>query len=140
MTESAGPDNIVNTGRRFISVISITPPSPRMIINGTVTPACRTAFSVDVAVFSIFGKILALITAVRVRRVKPYSFVISDAIVEGIFFCFATLETSSSGPISSTPNAMEETMTSADSCFSAAILSPILSSDTSFSFRNSLAI
>ena len=46
MTEAAGPESIVNTGRFFISLISMTPPSPRMIISGTLTPASRTERSV----------------------------------------------------------------------------------------------
>ena len=35
MTEAAGPDSMVSTGRFFISVISMTPPSPLIIIRGT---------------------------------------------------------------------------------------------------------
>ena len=66
MTEAAGPDSMVSTGRFFISLISITPPSPRMIISGTVTPA------------------------VRVRRVRPYSLVMSEAMVVGRFFSVQT--------------------------------------------------
>ena len=32
MTEAAGPDSMVSTGRFFISVSSMTPPSPLIII------------------------------------------------------------------------------------------------------------
>ena len=71
MTLAAGPDSMVRTGRFFISLISITPPSPRMIISGTSTPASRTLLSVLLAVFSIFGRILALIAAVLVLLVSP---------------------------------------------------------------------
>ena len=35
ITEAAGPESIVRIGRFFISPISITPPSPRIIIRGT---------------------------------------------------------------------------------------------------------
>ena len=49
-TLAAGPDSIVMTGRRRISSISITPPSPRMIISGALMPASRTLASVMVAV------------------------------------------------------------------------------------------
>ena len=71
MTEAAGPESMVSTGRFFISLISITPPSPRMIIRGTSTPALFTLSSVEFAVFSIFGRMDALIAAVLVRRVSP---------------------------------------------------------------------
>ena len=71
MTEAAGPDKAVRIGRFLISEISITPPSPRIIINGTVTPAFLTELSVALAVAIILGRIEALIAAVRVRRVKP---------------------------------------------------------------------
>ena len=71
ITDAAGPDNMVSTGRFFISLISITPPSPRMIISGTSTPALLTLCSVEFAVLSIFGRIDALIAAVRVRLVSP---------------------------------------------------------------------
>ena len=68
ITDAAGPDNMVSTGRFFISLISIT---PRMIISGTSTPALLTLCSVEFAVLSIFGRIDALIAAVRVRLVSP---------------------------------------------------------------------
>ena len=61
----------LGSGRFFISLISITPPSPRMIISGTSTPALLTLCSVEFAVLSIFGRIDALIAAVRVRLVSP---------------------------------------------------------------------
>ena len=70
-TLAAGPDSIVMTGRRRISAMSITPPSPRMIIRGALMPASRTLASVIHAVSIIFGRMLALITAVRVRVVRP---------------------------------------------------------------------
>ena len=70
-TLAAGPDSIVTTGRRRISRTSITPPSPRMIMSGAAMPASRTAASVMSAVAIIFGRMLALITAVRVRVVSP---------------------------------------------------------------------
>ena len=90
MTEAAGPDSMVSTGRFFISLISITPPSPRMIISGTVTPASRTEASVELAVSSILGRMEALMAAVRVRRVRPYSLVMSEAMVVGRFFSVQT--------------------------------------------------
>ena len=71
ITDAAGPESMVSTGRFFISLISITPPSPRMIISGTSTPAARTLASVEFAVLSIFGRMLALIAAVLVRLVSP---------------------------------------------------------------------
>ena len=71
MTEAAGPESMVSTGRFFISVMSMTPPSPRMIISGTWMPTFRTAISVQLAVFIIFGRMLPLMAAVRVRRVRP---------------------------------------------------------------------
>lgn len=74
----------VRMGRLRISLISMTPPSPRMIIRGTVTPAARTEDSVALAVAIIFGRMAALMAAVRVRRVRPYSFVMSEAIVTGM--------------------------------------------------------
>ena len=42
-----------------------------MIISGTSTPAARTLASVEFAVLSIFGRMLALIAAVLVRLVSP---------------------------------------------------------------------
>ena len=86
ITDAAGPDNAVSMGRFLISFISITPPSPRIIISGTDTPAPRTEDSVAFAVAIIFGSIDAFIAAVLVLLVSPYSLVISDAIVTGIFF------------------------------------------------------
>ena len=71
ITLAAGPDNMVRIGRFFISFISMTPPSPRMIISGTSIPAPRTLRSVEFAVSSIFGRIEALSAAVRVRVVSP---------------------------------------------------------------------
>ena len=71
ITEAAGPESIVRTGRFFISAISITPPSPRMIIKGTSTPDSFTETSVEFATDNILGKILALIVAVRVLLVNP---------------------------------------------------------------------
>ncbi len=70
-TDAAGPDSIVIAGRRRISWMSMTPPSPRMIISGARMPASRTLASVMFAVSIIFGRMLALITAVRVRVVSP---------------------------------------------------------------------
>ena len=70
-TLAAGPDSIVMTGRRRISLMSMTPPSPRMIISGAEMPASRTLASVIVAVAIMRGRIEALMTAVRVRVVSP---------------------------------------------------------------------
>ena len=111
MTEAAGPESAVRIGRLRISLISITPPSPLMIIRGTVTPAARTDDSVALAVIIIFGRMEALIAAVRVRRVRPYSFVISEAMVTGTFFFSAQLWIIISSSILSTPKAMEATIT-----------------------------
>ena len=71
MTLAAGPESMVRTGRFFISVMSITPPSPRIIIRGTRIPAWRTLPSVELAVFIILGRMLPLMAAVRVRLVRP---------------------------------------------------------------------
>ena len=71
MTLAAGPESMVSTGRFFISLISMTPPSPRIIMRGTSTPAFLTLSSVELAVFSIFGRMLALMAAVLVRLVRP---------------------------------------------------------------------
>ena len=70
-TLAAGPDSIVIAGRRRISWMSMTPPSPRMIMSGAWMPASRTLASVMFAVSIILGRMLALITAVRVRVVSP---------------------------------------------------------------------
>ena len=74
-----------------------------MIIRGTSTPALRTLASVSLAVFSILGRMEALMAAVRVRRVRPYSLVISLAAVASNFICLAMLQTPVSFSISSTP-------------------------------------
>ena len=71
ITEAAGPESMVRTGLFFISLISITPPSPLIIISGTSTPALRTLSSVELAVPSILGRMEALMAAVRVRLVSP---------------------------------------------------------------------
>ncbi len=70
-TLAAGPESIVRTGRRRISAASMTPPSPRMIMSGAVIPAARMLDSVMSAVSIIFGRMLALMTALRVRTVRP---------------------------------------------------------------------
>ena len=70
-TLAAGPDSIVIAGRRRISWISMTPPSPRMIMSGARMPASRTLASVMLAVSIILGRMLALITAVRVLVASP---------------------------------------------------------------------
>ena len=70
-TLAAGPESMVRTGRFCTSPRSITPPSPRMIMSGAVMPAWRTAPWVSWAVSIILGRMLALITAVRVRMVSP---------------------------------------------------------------------
>ena len=61
--------------------------------------------------------------AVRVRRVKPYNLVISEAIVVGIAISLAASKTTFSGSPLSTPKAMEETKTFAPSCSKPLILS-----------------
>ncbi len=70
-TPAAGPERMVRMGRRCTSSMLITPPSLRMIINGEVIPAALTARAVISAVCIIFGRMLALITAVRVRMRNP---------------------------------------------------------------------
>jgi len=70
-TPAAGPESMVRMGRRRISSISMMPPSLRITISGAVIPEARTLCSVLFAVSSIFGSILALITAVRVRMRSP---------------------------------------------------------------------
>ena len=70
-TLAAGPESMVMAGRRRISRMSITPPSPRMTISGAWMPASRTLASVMSAVAIMRGRIEALITAVRVRVVRP---------------------------------------------------------------------
>ena len=111
ITEAAGPLNIVSTGRFFISFTSITPPSPRMIISGTLTPVERTEDSVLLAVSIIFGRMLAFKAAVRVRVVSPYNLVMSDAMDAGRPISSAVSATSCSSDISSTPNALDATIT-----------------------------
>ena len=49
----------------------MTPPSPRMIMRGAAMPASRTLAAVMVAVAIMRGRIEALMTAVRVRTVRP---------------------------------------------------------------------
>ena len=70
-TLAAGPDSIVRIGRFWTSPRSITPPSPRMIMSGDAIPAARTLRCVRSAVSIILGRMLALMTAVRVRMVRP---------------------------------------------------------------------
>ena len=60
ITDAAGPESAVSIGLFLISLISITPPSPRIIIRGTDTPASLTDDSVALAVPIILGKIDAL--------------------------------------------------------------------------------
>ena len=71
ITEAAGPESAVKIGRFLISFISMTPPSPRIIIRGTDTPASLTDDSVAFAVPIILGKIDAFIAAVLVLLVRP---------------------------------------------------------------------
>ena len=82
-----------------------------MIISGTVTPASRTEDSVALAVAIILGRMEALMAAVRVRRVRPYSLVMSDAMETGRPCCSARSWIFISTDISSTPNAIDATMT-----------------------------
>ena len=70
-TLAAGPESSVRMGRFCTSPRSMTPPSPRMIISGEVMPAARTLACVRSAVSIILGRMLALMTAVRVRIVRP---------------------------------------------------------------------
>ena len=95
-TVAEGPESMVRIGRLRISTTSITPPSPRMIMSGASIPAFRTLASVMFAVSSILGRMPALMTAVRVRVVRPYSFVISCPPVAGTPNSFAAAMTSSS--------------------------------------------
>ena len=57
------PGEIVVTGER--------PPSERITINGAVMPVARILCSIISAVAIITGNMLALMTAVRVRKRKP---------------------------------------------------------------------
>ena len=118
-TLAAGPDSIVIAGRCRISLISITPPSPRMIISGASMPAFFMLVSVKLAVAIIRGRIDALITAVRVRVVNPYSLVTSCPHVVGRPNASPTSRTSSSVDVLSTPNALDATSTWAPSMRSA---------------------
>ena len=68
---AAGPESIVRIGRRATSATSMTPPSLRMIMSGTVMPARSTAVAVICEVRSIRGRIAALSAAVRVRARRP---------------------------------------------------------------------
>ena len=110
-TLAAGPDSIVMTGRRRISSMFMTPPSPRMIIKGATMPASRTLASVIVAVAIMRGRMEALITAVRVRVVSPYRRVISWPQVVSRPASEPSLRTSSSLPVLSTPKALDATST-----------------------------
>src|ERR1700722_15655993 len=119
-TLAAGPDSIVMAGRCRISLMPITPPSPRMIISGASIPAFFMLVSVRLAVAIIRGRIDALITAVRVRIVSPYSRVTSCPQVVGRPNPSPTSRTSSSVEVLSTPNAADATSTWAPSARSAA--------------------
>ena len=118
-TLAAGPDSIVIAGRCRISLMSITPPSPRMIISGASMPAFFMLVSVRLAVAIIRGRIDALMTAVRVLVVSPYSLVTSCPHVVGRPNSSPTARTSSSVDVLSTPNAAEATSTWAPAARSA---------------------
>ena len=70
---AAGSESRVRIGRRRICGKSITPPSLRIIISGTLMPLFFMLSSVISAVEVIFDKMLAFITAMRVLTFKPYS-------------------------------------------------------------------
>ena len=110
-TVAEGPESIVRMGRFRISTTSITPPSPRMIMRGASMPAFRTLASVMFAVSTILGRMPALMTAVRVLVVSPYSFVISWPPVAGTPRSLAAPITSSSFSGVSTLKASLATMT-----------------------------
>ena len=114
--------------------MSITPPSPRMIIRGTLMPALRTLLSVLSAVFIILGRMLPLMAAVRVRRVRPYSLLMSDATEASMPFSWAASRTRSSSFRSSTPNALLPAITVAPWALSSSMALPRLSLFTSFTF------
>jgi len=82
-TPAAGPDSSVSMGRCRTSSTVITPPSQRMTMSGAAMPARFTDSSVMVAVRIIFGRMEALMTAVRVRIRRPYSLLISCVPAEG---------------------------------------------------------
>ena len=133
ITLAAGPLSMVSTGRFFISLMSITPPSPRIIIKGTSMPAWRTLCSVEVAVFIILGRMLPLMAAVRVRRVRPYSLEISEATLTSRPCFSAMSRTSSSSLMLSTPKALLATITCAPSACSFWMAASTVCSFTSFS-------
>ncbi len=70
-TPAAGPDPIVNAGRRRNDSTLIAPPSPRSTSSGTSSPASPSASSTTVAVCSTTGRMLALIAALTVRISSP---------------------------------------------------------------------
>ena len=78
---AAGPESIVRIGRRATSRTSITPPSLRITISGAGIAARSTAWAVIRAVRTIFGRIAALIAAVRVRERNPYAVLTSWPLV-----------------------------------------------------------
>ncbi|GFN09126.1 hypothetical protein Smic_76820 [Streptomyces microflavus] len=110
-TPAAGPDSTVSSGRLRISSSDMTPPSQRITISGAVTPAVAMERSTRSAVASIFGRIAALTTAVRVRLRSPYSEVIRCAAVMGMPCSRAASSTARSPSGTSTLNGSLATRT-----------------------------
>ena len=81
---AAGPESSVRIGRLPTSRTSITPPSLRITISGAGIAARSTAWAVIRAVRTIFGRIAALIAAVRVRERNPYAVLTSWPLVASI--------------------------------------------------------
>ncbi len=132
--EAAGPDSIVSTGLFLISSMSITPPSPLIIISGALIPAFLTADSVLSAVSNILGNIEAFITAVLVLLVSPYNLLISDAAVTSIPLFAPNFLTSNSSSILSTPKVLVATNTLQFSRNNSSIVSLIFAELISFKF------
>jgi hypothetical protein len=88
-TVAEGPESMVKIGRLRISVTSITPPSPRMIMRGASMPALRKCATDNSSVAMMewagcipvmpvsykggmeYCRMLAFTTADRVRMVRP---------------------------------------------------------------------
>ena len=109
-TLAAGPDRTVSMGfERNVSML-VTPPSPRIIRSGDLTPAPDIASSTKSATCSVFGMMLAFTAAVSVLISSPYVPDISWDEVQGSPAAADCSATNSSFVGSSTPNISVATM------------------------------
>ena len=72
-TPAAGPEPIVNEGRRRNSRMLIAPPSPRRTRSGASRPASASADATSAVVRSTTGRMLAFTAALTVRVSSPYA-------------------------------------------------------------------